>query len=113
MATKTERFKAEMQREAQAKKPHGKGHDTAGKRAKERGRTKDRLPNPTSHNEAPSAGKNSTYELEFSQTARPSRKSTRGSAGHLKTDTALRMVAMNRNVSPKVRAQRPRAGGGH
>jgi len=107
MATKAERFKAELQRQAHAQHPARAGHEPAGKRAKRRGRVKDRLPNPTSHNEAPTAGKNSAYELEPSSTPRPPRKSTRRSPTHLKTDSALRITVMNRNASPKTRARRP------
>ncbi len=91
MATRSERFKAQMQRLA-----HGK-----------------RLPAPESrprtritHNEAARAAKNSSYELEGSGTARPSRKSTRRSPTHVKTDSALRITTMNRNASPQARSQR-------
>lgn len=107
MATKAQRFKAEMQRAAQATHPPRPGHEPAGKRAEERGRKKDRFPNPTSHNEAPTAMKNSAYELEPSSTPRPPRKSTRRSPAHLKTDAPLRITVMNRNASAKRRAQRP------
>jgi hypothetical protein len=106
MATKAQRFKAEMQRNAHAKHPPRPARDPAGKRAAERGRFKERLPNPTSHNEAPTASKNSAYELEPSSTPRPPRKSTRRSPTHLKTDAALRITVMNRNASPKARARR-------
>jgi hypothetical protein len=107
MATKAQRFKAEMQRLAHASHPAHPRHDPAGKRAKERGRLKNRLPNPTSHNEAPTATKNSAYVLEPSSTPRPPRKSTRRSRAHLKTDSALRLTVMKRNASPQARAQRP------
>lgn len=106
MATKAQRFKAELERKARASHPLRRPHEPAGKRAAERGRFKDRLPNPTSHNEAPSASKNSAYALEPSATPRPPRKSTRRSPTHLKTDSALRITVMNRNSSPKTRAQR-------
>src|SRR3954464_9984749 len=106
MATKGERLKVEAQREAHAKRAHA-SQESAGKRAAQRGRTKNRLPNPTSHNEAPRVAKNSAYELEAAATPRPSRKSTRRSPTHLKTDSALRITEMNRNASPQARAQRP------
>ena len=106
MATKAELFKAEMQRLAHEKHPPHPAHDPAGKRAKLRGRTKDRVPNPTSHNEAPRAAKNSTYALEISETARPSRKSTRRSPTHVKTDSALRITATNLNATPTARSRR-------
>jgi len=113
MATKSERFRTETERAAQAGHRPAESHDSAGKRAAERGRAKDRLPNPTSHNEAPRLGsdgratphaKNATYELEVSATARPSRKSTRRSPNHIKPDSALRIATVNRNASPKARA---------
>jgi hypothetical protein len=99
MATKAERFRAEAQRAAQKVKrpkiPSGR-----------RGPAKDDVPNPTSHNESARARKNATYELEVSSTARPSRKSTRLSPTHIKTDSVLRITAMNRNATPKARAGR-------
>jgi hypothetical protein len=106
MATKAERFKAETLRAAHGLRPPGHNHDTAGKRAIARGRRKDRLPNPTSHNEAPRSAKNSAYEIEYSQTSRPPRKSGRISASHLKTDSGLRIRVMNENASPRSRAGR-------
>jgi hypothetical protein len=106
MATKGERFKSDTQREAHAKRAPHASHETAGKRAKERGRAKGRLPNPTSHNESARAAKKSAYELEPGTSPRPSRKSTRGSPNHIKTDSGLRITEMNRNASPKARAQR-------
>ncbi|HEY7375161.1 MAG TPA: hypothetical protein VIF57_23570 [Polyangia bacterium] len=42
----------------------------------------------------------------MSATARPSRKSSRKSPGRIKTDTAMRLRAMNRNASPKRRSAR-------
>lgn len=106
MATKAQRFKAEMQRAAYANHDPEPSHASAGVQAARRGRTKDRLPNATSHNEAPRATKNSAYELETSTTARVSRKSTRKSHSHLKTDSALKMTTMARNSSPRARAAR-------
>jgi hypothetical protein len=111
MATKAERFRAEAQRTAHPARPASGGHVAAGLRAARRGRTKDRLPNPTSHNEAPRAKEkakhNVFYELEPSTAGRPSRKSTRGSPTRQKTDSVLRIAAMNRNATPKSRAGRP------
>jgi hypothetical protein len=107
MATKGERFKAEAQRAAHATKPRKDKHEPAGKRAARRGRYKERIPNPTSHNEAPRAARKSSYELEVSLTARPSRKSGRKSHNRQKTDSSLRIKEMNRNASPRARAGRP------
>jgi len=91
MATRSERFKAQMQRLA-----HGKKAPATEARPRVR----------STHNEAARAAKNSSYELESSGSARPSRKSTRRSPTHVKTDSALRIVAMNRNASPQARSQR-------
>jgi hypothetical protein len=110
MATKAEQFRAEAQRKARPGRAAGGGHLSAGIRAARRGRTKDRLPNPTSHNEAPRSKRkekrNFTYELEPSTTSRPPRKSTRGSPTRQKTDSSLRTRAMNLNATPGKRAGR-------
>jgi hypothetical protein len=79
---------------------------SAGLRAARRGRTKDRLPNPTSHNEAASSKKNSIYQIEYDATSRPPRKSSRGSPTHIKTDSSLRIRAMNQAAKPATRAAR-------
>jgi len=111
MATKAERFRAEAMRAAHASRPAGGKHTSAGLRAARRGRKKNRLPNPTSHNEAARAKRkekrNVAYELEPSATARPPRKSTRGSPTHQKTDSGLRIRAMNLNATPRARSGRP------
>jgi hypothetical protein len=104
--TKAERFKVEQQRAAHAGKPQQRDHASAGKRARVRGRRKDRIPNPASHNEAARAGRNSIYEHEVSATTRPSRKSSRKSPGRIKTDSAKRLTAMNRNATPQQRSAR-------
>jgi hypothetical protein len=109
MATKAQQFRAESERNAPArgdKKSPGSNRSKASV-----GRAKDRYPNPTSHNESPRAAKNGTYELEPSQSPRPSRKSTRRSPTHVKTDSALRIRAVNRHASPESRSQAGRARG--
>jgi hypothetical protein len=123
MATKAERFKADAQREAHVKnRPHGADKhgagdgdrvprsidagSEAGSKAGSKTGSKARSTNPTSHNEAPRIGKDGTYELEPSTTARPPRKSTRRSPAHLKTDSSLRIKNMNRTASPQARAGR-------
>jgi hypothetical protein len=103
MASKGERFRAQAQRTGQAKKTP---KNTTRKRARPRRTSGNRPPNPASHNESQRAAKNGAYELEPSTTTRPSRKSTRRSPTHLKTDSTLRITAMNRNASPQSRAQR-------
>jgi hypothetical protein len=105
--TKAERFKVEQQRAAHEKHAKTPDHTSAGVRARARGRRKDRIPNPASHNEAARAGRDSVYEHEVSATTRPSRKSSRKSPGHIKTDSPLRITTMNRIASPKMRASRP------
>ena len=104
--TKAERFQVAQQRAAHAQHASEPGHASAGKRARERGRFKDRIPNQTSHNEHGRGARYGTYEYEISATARPSRKSSRKSPGRIKTDGALRLTAMNRIASPKQRSTR-------
>jgi hypothetical protein len=106
MATKGERERSAQQRAAQAKHPKRKAHDSAGKRAAARGRRKDRLPNPESHNETNRGERTSPYLFEPSATGRPSRKSTRRSGTRAKPDATLRIRAMNRVASPRQRATR-------
>jgi len=104
--TRAERFQLQQHRAAQAAKAKHPDHRSAGRRARDRGRRKDRIPNPASHNEAARAARNSTYEHEVSATSRPSRKSSRKSPGRIKTDSALRLTTMNRNASPQQRSAR-------
>jgi ribosome-associated translation inhibitor RaiA len=52
-----------------------------------------------------------TSMLEDSASGRPSRKSTRRSAGRAKRDSALRLRATARATSPEERARKPRARG--
>lgn len=103
MATRAEQFRAAQERTGQAR-PNG-GHESAGIRAARAGRSKDRIPNQASHNEAASAARKGAYEFEIAQGPRPSRKSTRKSANRQKTDIGLRNAAMNRNNQPRARAR--------
>jgi hypothetical protein len=82
LATKAERFKVEQQRAAHARRAQKSDHTPAGKRARGRGRRKDGIPNPASHNEAARAARGSLYEHEVSAT-------------------------MTRNATPKLRQARP------
>jgi len=104
--TKAERFQVAQQRAAHLLHASEPRHTSAGKRARERGRIKDRPPNPASHNEHARAARYNTYEHEISATTRPSRKSSRKSPGRIKTDSSLRLRAMNRNASPAQRSAR-------
>jgi hypothetical protein len=107
--TKAERFQVAQQRAAHAQHASEPGHASAGKRARERGRAKDRIPNQASHNEHGRGARSryGTYEYEVSATARPSRKSSRKSPGRIKPDGPLRLTTMNRIASPKQRSTRP------
>ncbi|HEX3695512.1 MAG TPA: hypothetical protein VH374_08975 [Polyangia bacterium] len=108
MATRAERYKTEAQRRAQQKKR--KPRRPAG------GRTSDGLDRAAlvarhdgagrqvPHNLAPRAEKDGVYEIEATAGARPSRKSTRRSPSHIKTDSSLRIKAVDRIASPQERA---------
>ena len=102
--TKAERYQVAQQRAAHAIHSSEPGHESAGKRARARGRIKDRIPNPASHNEHALSARYGTYEYEVSATARPSRKSSRKSPGRIKTDGPMRLSAMVRNASPQRRS---------
>ena len=105
--TRGERLKVEQQRAAHARHPQAPGHASAGRRARARGRRKERIPNSASHNESARAAREPIYEHEVSATTRPSRKSSRKSPGRIKTDSPMRLAAMNRNATPKERSTRP------
>jgi len=104
--TKAERFQVAEQRAAHARHAQKPGHASAGKRARARGRFKNSVPNPASHNEHARAAHYNTYEHEISATTRPSRKSSRKSPGRIKTDSPLRLRTMNRNATPQQRSSR-------
>lgn len=89
MATRSQEFRAEAQRTGRAKK-----HPTA---STGEGRI--------THNEARRLDRKSTHALE-QPGAHPSRKSTRGSANRIKSDSAQRITARVRNASPEARATR-------
>jgi hypothetical protein len=104
--TKAERFQVAQQRAAHAQHASEPGHASAGKRARERGRLKSRIPNQTSHNEHGRAARYGIYEYEISATARPSRKSSRKSPGRIKADGPLRLTAVSRHATPTQRSKR-------
>ena len=97
MATKAQQFQTEQRlarRTLQAKNAEGPG-----------GGTTPVAEEHVVHNQARRAAKNSPYELEpASAGTRPSRKSTRRSPTHLKTDSALRLRTMAKNAAPTTRA---------
>ena len=104
MATKGDRFRTAQERAAQDGRPKRVGYISAGKRAAERGRSKDMIPNPAAHNDGARAARKSNFQLEISATTRPSRKSTRRSTTRIKPDSSLRLAAVNRSTSPGARA---------
>jgi hypothetical protein len=108
MATRSERFKAEMEQAAshanRAAKPAPTRAELAARAEPRTAQARARA--RVSHNDAPRVAKNSSYEIESSGSLRPPRKSTRRSPTHVKTDSALRIAAMNKNASPQARAQR-------
>jgi hypothetical protein len=119
MATKAERFKAERQRAAHPpRKASSSGatredaRDTPVARARQAMATAHLAEiedDPAGHPRAPRRAKAGTYEMEVARTtSRPSRKSTRRSPTHLKTDSALSLRRLLRAAAPSTRAgQRP------
>lgn len=107
MATKSDQYKADSQRAAQTKKKPAAASG-AGRPVRKGKPRAAAVPNPAGHNLSTGAAKkkNSTYAFEVSETTRPSRKSTRRSPNHIKTDAPLRITAMNKNNSPRARASR-------
>jgi hypothetical protein len=99
MATRSQQFRVQAQRDAQKAKPKAK--------AKRKPRPKPAVPNPASHNAAARVEKTGRYELEVSAKQRPSRKQTRKSKNRQKTDNTLRIAAMNEVARPRSRATRP------
>jgi hypothetical protein len=95
VATKAERFRAEQERSGPKRAPKPEKL----KRARV-------VPNSTAHNLSLRAAKKGVYAVELSMGARPSRKSSRKSKNHVKTDTAMRMTAVSRATSPEMRAHR-------
>jgi|1185.fasta_scaffold1420999_1 hypothetical protein len=101
MATKGENYRADQQRASQSAKPkraaskmqsHADKGDVRGTAARN-------LKTAPSHVKAGPA-------LEDSSTERPSRKSTRGSTGHIKLGTNLQRREIRRVHSPEARAAR-------
>ena len=102
VATKTERFKAEMERTAQGinKAEGAKGATRRSGRKRPHGIVK------VTHNAAPAHAKKSSYALETTVSSRPSRKSTRKSSNRQKTDSGLRISVMSMSAKPESRARR-------
>lgn len=93
MATKSEQFETEQRLARRAAQPAPRKRHASS--ATER----------PAQNQVRRDGKASAYEFEPSPGTRPSRKSTRRSPAHVKTDTALRLRTVDRNAAPSRRAQ--------
>ena len=94
MATKAERYRAESQRtrhKAPAPQKRPKVHDPRHTDTRNFSKRVDKREGPV---------------LEDSMSGRPSRKSTRTSSGHGRTDVQLMRAALMKAVSPKARATR-------
>jgi hypothetical protein len=96
MATKAERYRAEAQVENSARKPKVRP-------AKTRSKTPDKP-----HNLSARAGRKAAVSYEPSN-GRPSRKSTRGSAHHLRAASPLERRAQAKQAAPETRARTSRA----
>lgn len=119
MATKAELFKAEQQRAAHPPRVASREGDKAengrnaplarARQAMATAHLAEIEDDPAGRPRAPRRTKPGTYEMEVARTtARPSRKSTRRSPSHLKTDGALSLRRLLRATAPSTRAaQRP------
>lgn len=101
MATKAQNQRADQQRANQTTKPKvaSSRADVSGHKAGVRGTAARNLKTAPSHLKGGPA-------LEDSNTTRPSRKSTRGSSGHVKLGTNLQRREIRRTHSPAARAAR-------
>ena len=102
MATRAELFRAEQQRQGPKRAPALKQAD----RQHEPGHT-------MSRNVSKKGDRRPGAALEDSASGRPSRKSTRPSSHHGRTDTALMKVARDASLPPTARATRSKAERGH
>jgi hypothetical protein len=104
MATKAETYRAEVQRQNQASHPK---RTSSKAKAASHGSHKDGVSGTAARNlkTAESHVKDGPA-LEDSATGKPSRKSTRGSSGHIKLATNLQRRQVRRVHSPEARAAR-------
>lgn len=118
MATKAQLFKAEQQRAAhppRSASPDGaKGENernallARARQATATAHLAEIEDDPAGHPRASRRTKPGTYEMEVARTtSRPSRKSTRRSPSHLKTDSALSLRRLLRAAAPSTRAGQP------
>jgi hypothetical protein len=98
MATRSERFRYEVERSGpkKAKQP-----------ARPRGRADGANEETTTHNASSRAGKHAAYALEPASGGRPSRKSSRKAANRQKTDVQFRMKQKTSEVRPESRPGTP------
>jgi hypothetical protein len=117
MATKAEVARARAERERQESKPKKERTRTAGARARVE---QEAAKYASGHyaggvtaqrNVKVDRAEHETHALEDSGSGRPSRKSTRKSAHHVKPDSQLRNRAIRRAGSPKARRARGAARG--
>jgi hypothetical protein len=115
MATKAQLFKAEQQRAAHpSRKASPDGANREDERDSPLARARQAMAtahlaeiedDPAGHPRASRRVKPGTYEMEVARTtSRPSRKSTRRSPIHLKTDAALSLRRLLRAAAPSTRA---------
>jgi hypothetical protein len=97
MATRSERFRYEVERSGpkKAKQP-----------VRPRGRA-DGANEKTPHNSSLRAGKHAAYALEPASGGRPSRKSSRKAANRQKTDVQFRLKQKTSEVRPESRPGTP------
>lgn len=104
MATKAEIFEVEQRRQNHA----AKGKKAApGQKRRPKAVAVPTEDDPAGRPQASVRSVRGTYALESSRTSRPSRKSTRGSAAHVKTDAPLSLRQALRVSAPAARAARP------
>ena len=106
MATKAEIFEVEQRRQNHAAKGN-KSKAAGGQKRRPKAVALPTEDDPASRPQASVRSGRGTYALEASRTARPSRKSTRGSAAHVKTDAPLSLRQALRVSAPAARAARP------
>jgi hypothetical protein len=107
MSTKAEQHKVEQQRKnqranASKQSPRGPSNDGGQHKVGVEGTARRNLKTSPSHQKGGPA-------LESSSNGKPSRKSTRGSADHIKLATNLQRRQVRRTHSPSARAQRAAA----
>ncbi len=110
MATRAERFKAEVERSGPKKAAQPKRKVTEKSApAKKAGRRTDDKDHTATRNVSKSAAKKAEVALEDSESGRPSRKSTRSSANRAKPASNLTRRVKRKTASPESRAAKSAA----